>query len=163
MDQPSFHLVFSSIEQCFGKYPEIKKEMIFSHCSEISAESFRKICISFIDNDKKPGILDFKAKIKSYDSKPQNFSREEKCDDCFETGLVFIELQREDGFKPLMRCTCGFGKNSSWDLPQHLPELKKTSVPWEKISNNKKKNIWEYASRLREGIKRSKRVWEGLE
>jgi hypothetical protein len=163
MDKLSFEMVFKSIEQCFGKYPDIKKEMIFSHCSEISAESFRKICIYFIDNDKKPGVLDFKAKIKSYDSKPQNFSEEKKCADCFETGLVFIELQRGDGFKPLMRCVCAYGKNSLWDLPQHSPDLKKTSGPWEKICNNKNKNIWEYASRLRESIKRSKRIWEGLE
>lgn len=53
------------LEECFGGYSQLKRERIFHYCHDLSAEQFRSMVIYFIDNDKKPGVADFKAKVRA--------------------------------------------------------------------------------------------------
>lgn len=107
--------IFGNFERDFGKFSDFKVERIYHFCRNLTADQFRSVCVNFIDHDKKPGILDFRAKAKGLEGVQEIPNTFKVCQKCLDLGLLKV-TSKTDGHVTVCRCDCFYGKNQSWKL-----------------------------------------------
>lgn len=164
MNVTDFNKLFENFEKTFGRYSDLVKGRIFHYCRDLTKDQFHEVCIRFVDQDKKPGVNDFRLKARALlmarHEIPQDIARL-PCERCHDVGVLKLRHKKEK-FRSMCLCDCDEGKRQTWKLPV-FDETQMAEFEIEDFKKHGKQGetYWDAAKVWSEQIKMAQQFWEG--